>query len=188
MWAPTPMDDHFDGAIDDDDDDKTPEREMVHYSRDALFDDSPMPVSEDSMEVAVERAGGSSNAALLAHLEQMVSSLEAESGLPEWEMRGKVQQLRAVLEAQPAVIAEQLACIQQYADCDSPADDEDDHAAGALGAALEAHMESMEQSMRNIDSLLNSDPESAKLLANAAHMWIPSLTHGIVEDQTAPQN
>eukprot|EP00966_Prymnesium_polylepis_P282550 6528838-Prymnesium_polylepis.1 len=42
----------------------------------------------------------------------MAAEMEAQSGEPEKEIRAKIEQLRGILEARPAVVAQQLARLE----------------------------------------------------------------------------
>ena len=175
----------FDTRLDELDDDDSPSvgRSAVQYGGDdALFEDSPAPMvaasssgQEDGADALAGLAlgGGADSGALIAYLEQMAASFEEQTGEVETEIRGKIAQLRAVLDARPAVVAEQVARMQRDDAADGPAGDAEMDAAEAV---CDESLLAIEENIGRVDAMLRDDPDARQMLASTAHVWAPTVT------------
>ena len=184
------------GALDEEDPDETPPgRAAVSYSvaGDSLFS-PPAPVNAAVNAAAVNdgedgriddlnaglmsilgdptQALGAGGGALIAQLEQMAQSLEAQSGTPETEIRSKIALLRSVLDARPGLVANSRARVDAaVAALDSEQSADPEATAGAadmaaLHSVCATTVDSIEGELVRVEATLESDPAAAALVSS----------------------
>ena len=126
---------------------------------------------------ALALGAGGETGALISYLESMAANLEAESGEPETEIRGKIALLQRGIEAQPGALAEQRARMasavraaeqQQQAD-DGPGGED---AESALHAVVMENVARAEEGVERVEALVREDPQARELLAATSGMWM----------------
>jgi len=174
---------HFDGQIEEDEDDSHGGlRSAVQYGDDALFDilESEQREPSAASELVSMATGGANEmpdedasvaltgdpGALIAYLEQMADTFEAQSGEEETEIRAKIATLRSVLEARSSVVRRQLQRLETSTG-----------AAGEIAAdsIVAESLEQIETNLGRVDNLLQDDPDAVAMLANSAHLWVPAV-------------
>ena len=179
------------GALDEEDPDETPPgRAAVSYSvaGDSLFS-PPAPVNaavNDGEDGRIDdlnaglmsilgdptQALGAGGGALIAQLEQMAQSLEAQSGTPETEIRSKIALLRSVLDARPGLVANSRARVDAaVAALDSEQSADPEATAGAadmaaLHSVCATTVDSIEGELGRVEATLESDPAAAALVSS----------------------
>jgi hypothetical protein len=110
-----------------------------------------------------------SEAQLIQYLETVAASFEAETGVPDPEIRAKIAELQRVL-------AQRQTIVRPDAGAEEPtAAGEDDVADGAEAAIRKAaaQMVTVESALAQVESELAIDGDAMHFLAQSAELWLP---------------
>lgn len=120
-----------------------------------------------------------SEAALIQYLETVAASFEAETGVPDPEIRAKIAELQRVLAQRQALSRPGAGAAG--AD-EATAAGEDDVAEGAEAAIRQtaAQMVTLESALAQVESELAGDADAKHFLAQSAELWLPVIGGGRV--------
>ena len=120
-----------------------------------------------------------------SHAQAMAAEMEAASGVEETEIRSKIAMLRSVLDARPTEIAQgrarigaALQALDNDESCATNAASIAASEAAAAQAACSANLQSIEEDLGRVDSMLRDDPEATAMVGSLLRQPAPKGSAG----------
>jgi hypothetical protein len=131
----------------------------------------------------VKKRNAMSEAQLIAYLETVAASFEAETGVPDPEIRAKIAELQRVLAQRQTIVRPGAGATGAQ---EPAAAGEEDVAEGAEAAIRKtaAQMVTVESALAQVESELAADDDAKHFLAQTAELWLPVI-HGHVAEGEA---
>ncbi|KAG8459081.1 hypothetical protein KFE25_002488 [Diacronema lutheri] len=116
---------------------------------------------------------------LIEYLQGVAASLEAETGAPDPEIRGKIAQLQAVLAQRDTTLRAEASKLHAH---EETARDDDDVDADAAIRQASHRMAAVESVLAQVEGDLAADVDAKRFLAQSADLWMPAIGASLHDD------